>query len=85
MGLLLGVVPLQAEHLHAHQRVCEEERQRSRLARLLADHGHGVQVLELLRQDVVNISDTVCRVSDRDLVEEMTCDLDIDCLSLNQR
>ena len=85
MGLLLGVVPLQAFHLHAHQRVREEERQRSRLARLLADHGHGVQVLELLRQDVVNISDSVCRVSDRDLVEEMSCDLDIDCLSLNKR
>ena len=85
MGLLLGVVPLQAEHLHAHQRVREEERQRRRLAQLLADLGHGVQVLELLRQDVVNISDTVCRVSDRDLVEEMTCDLDIDCLSLNKR
>ena len=85
MGLLLGVVPLQALHLHAHQRVREEERQRSRLARLLGYLGHGVQVLELLRQDVVNISDSLCRVSDRDLVEEMTCDLDIDCLSLNKR
>ena len=36
-------------------------------------------------RDCSPISDTVCRVSDRDLVEQMPCDLDIDCISLNRR
>ena len=40
---------------------------------------------EVVWRDCSPITDTVCRVSDRDLVEEMSCDLDIDCLSLNKR